>query len=93
MEPAGDRDAAAYEGAPRAPRAGTKLDRIVDILSREAGATIDDLIGATGWLPHTARAALTGLRKRGYEVRLDRADKTSGPVYRMVAPRAQGSAA
>ncbi len=92
-EPVGDRDAPAKEVALRAPRAGTKLDRIVDILSREAGATIGDLIDATGWLPHTARAALTGLRKRGYEVRLDRADKKNGPVYRLDAQRAQGSAA
>jgi hypothetical protein len=35
-------------------------------MSTEEGATIDDLTGATNWLPHTARAALTGLRKRGY---------------------------
>ena len=35
-EPAGDRDAAAYEGAPRAPRAGTKLDRIIDLLSNQS---------------------------------------------------------
>ena len=26
------------------------------------------LVAATGWLPHTTRAALTGLRKRGYAV-------------------------
>jgi hypothetical protein len=27
---------------------------------------VDELIGATGWLPHTARAALTGLRQKGF---------------------------
>jgi hypothetical protein len=36
-------------------------------LSRPEGATIDDLLSATMWLPHTTRAALTGLRKEGYE--------------------------
>ena len=41
------------------------------------GATLAELVAATGWLPHTTRAALTGLRKRGYAVGIDRADKTS----------------
>lgn len=30
------------------------------------GASLDELAGATGWLPHTTRAALTGLRKKGH---------------------------
>ena len=51
-----------------APRAGTKQALIVEMLSRERGATLDALIEATGWLPHTTRAALTGLRKKGYVI-------------------------
>ena len=51
-----------------APRAGSKQALIVDMLSKERGVTIDALIKATGWLPHTTRAALTGLRKRGFAV-------------------------
>ena len=50
------------------PRAGSKLARVIDLLQRSDGATILQLIEATGWLPHTTRAALTGLRKRGYAV-------------------------
>ena len=38
------------------------------MLSAEQGATIEALIAATGWLPHTTRAVLTGLRKRGYAI-------------------------
>ena len=41
---------------------------VIEHLQRAAGATIIDLTQATGWLPHTTRAALTGLRKRGYAV-------------------------
>ena len=44
------------------------------MLSRKAGATLEALVDATGWLPHTTRAALTGLRKRGYTVLLERQD-------------------
>jgi Protein of unknown function (DUF3489) len=49
-------------------RAGTKQALIVEMLSKDRGATLDALIGATGWLPHTTRAALTGLRKKGYVI-------------------------
>jgi DNA-binding IclR family transcriptional regulator len=41
---------------------------VIELLRRAGGATIVDLTQATGWLPHTTRAALTGLRKRGYAV-------------------------
>ncbi len=51
-----------------ATRTGSKQALIVDMLSKEGGVTIDALIKATGWLPHTTRAALTGLRKRGFAV-------------------------
>ncbi len=47
------------------------------------GATISELIAATGWLPHTTRAALTGLRKRGYALTLDRSDRTRGSIHRI----------
>lgn len=48
-----------------APRSGSKIAAVLDLLARNEGASIDEIIGATGWLPHTTRAALTGLRKRG----------------------------
>jgi hypothetical protein len=51
------------------PRTGTKQALILDLLHRAEGASIDDLIAATGWLPHTSRAALTGLRQKGYALR------------------------
>jgi hypothetical protein len=50
------------------PREGSKLALVIELLRSADGATIVDLTQATGWLPHTTRAALTGLRKRGYAV-------------------------
>jgi hypothetical protein len=41
------------------------------------------LIDATGWLAHTTRAVLTGLRKRGYAVGIDRSHKERGSIYRI----------
>ena len=37
-----------------------------------------------GWLPHTTRAVLTGLRRRGYTIERERSEK-DGSVYRIVA--------
>ena len=40
-------------GAPTAPpRQGTKIARVVELLQRDKGARLDELIAATGWLPH-----------------------------------------
>ena len=52
----------------QAPREGSKLDGVLALLRQPGGASIAQMIEATGWLPHTTRAALTGLRKRGYSI-------------------------
>lgn len=64
-------DAAAADAAPEPqalPRSGTKSAAVIALLTREQGATLAELIEETGWLPHTTRAALTGLRKKGHVI-------------------------
>jgi hypothetical protein len=56
------------QSAKTTARAGSKLARVIDLLQRPDGATILHLTEETGWLPHTTRATLTGLRKRGYAI-------------------------
>lgn len=66
--------------------AGTesKRDRLIGMLSRDAGTTIAEISAALGWKPHTTRAAITGLRKSGREVETAKsADGTSGLIYRI----------
>ena len=46
----------------------TKAGTILDLLQRPTGASIAELTKATGWQPHSVRAALTGLRKKSREV-------------------------
>ncbi len=53
---------------PAPPRAASKIASVTDLLQRGEGATLAELIAATDWLPHTTRAALTGLRKKGYAI-------------------------
>jgi hypothetical protein len=62
------------------PRAGTKQAVIITLLERQQGATLDELVTATGWLPHTTRAALTGLRKKRYTIAKQR-DESGKTVY------------
>ena len=68
------------------PRPTSKIAAVIGLLSRVEGTTLAELISATGWLPHTTRAALTGLRKRGYTLTLDRTDRQRGSVYQITSP-------
>ena len=45
---------------------GLKLTKA--LCSEKSSTTLDDMVVVTGWLPHTTRAALTGLRNKGYEL-------------------------
>jgi hypothetical protein len=65
------------------PRQGSKLAEVMTLLGRKQGADIEELTSATGWLPHTTRAALTGLRKRGFAIERSRSDQGAS-VYRIV---------
>ena len=76
---------AAAEPARITLRPGTKQALIAGLLGRKQGATLDELIAATGWLPHTTRAALTGLRHKGCT--LEKSTREDGKtVYRIVPP-------
>ncbi len=57
-----------------ATRPGTKQAVVVDLLRSDAGASLSELTGVTGWLPHTTRAALTSLRKRGFAIATEKVE-------------------
>jgi Protein of unknown function (DUF3489) len=82
--PAGDRDRGA------APRSRSKLALIIGLLSRE-GVTLSDITAATGWLPHTARAALTGLRHKGHALTSSK-ENGGARTYRITIPGDQAQA-
>ena len=64
----------------------TKPERLLALMGREGGATREELTSATGWLPHTVRAAITGLRKRGHDIRCKRKDGATRYVVEVIAP-------
>ena len=67
-----------------APRRGSKRAQIIALMQGVTGATLDDMVEATGWLPHTTRAALTGLRHKGYAIAKSR-NAEAKTVYRIDA--------
>lgn len=59
------------------PRPGSKIASVIAMLQRNEGASLDELVLATSWLPHTTRAALTGLRKKGHVINKRSVDNTT----------------
>ncbi len=68
-----------------AARPGGKLGQVLDAVAAEDGATLAELVALTGWQPHTTRAALTRLRRRGFVLVLGSADSAGDrKAYRAV---------
>lgn len=67
--------------APPAVRTSKRSD-VIALLQQPDGATTAELIASTDWLPHTMRAALTGLRKSGHTI--ERSKRGTETCYRIV---------
>ena len=70
---------------PRQRREGTKQALLIDMLRRSEGATIDQIVEATGWQRHTARGAISGAvkKKLGLTVVSEKPEKGER-IYRIV---------
>ncbi|WP_375550741.1 DUF3489 domain-containing protein [Rhodophyticola porphyridii] len=74
----------------------TKKDQLIRLLGSKNGCDIKLLSAKLGWQQHTTRAALSGLRKAGYEVAHEKPKSggvskyriTSSPVTREITPAA-----
>ena len=80
-ETAGD---AASAPKARKPREGTKQAQLIAMLRTPKGATIDEIVTATAWQPHTVRGAFAGALKKklGLEVTSEKVEGR-GRVYRL----------
>ncbi len=65
--------------APRPPRPDTKQAQVLALLRRPEGASGPQLIGATGWAPHTVRGFLAGLARKGITVTVLERVRQVGP--------------
>ncbi|MTH35150.1 DUF3489 domain-containing protein [Paracoccus limosus] len=72
------------EAAPKArtPREGTKQATLIAMLRAPDGATIEEIMAATGWQSHTVRGAMAGALKKklGLEVTSEKVEDR-GRVY------------
>ena len=68
------------------PAKPTKIETFLKQLRRPNGASIAQLQKTTGWQPHSVRAALTGLRKKGHNIERDK-DTKGVTRYRVAGER------
>ncbi len=71
-----------------AVRPGTKQALLIDLLTRKKGATIEEIVEATGWQPHSVRGAISGALKKklGLAVTSEKVGGR-GRVYRIAGSR------
>jgi hypothetical protein len=66
------------------PRANTKQATLIEMLRRNMGATIDELMEATGWQPHSVRGVMSGTLKKKLKLRIaNEKVEGRGRVYRI----------
>ena len=71
----------------------TKKTRLIILLSKNTGSDITSISKRFGWLPHTTRAALSRLRKAGYdEITSVKAGTGKPTKYRITSAPAEQSA-
>jgi hypothetical protein len=72
------------DGSTSVARPSSKQTLLIDLLKRKSGATIDELVKATGWQAHSIRGAISGALKnrRGLAVASEKVDGR-GRVYRI----------
>ena len=64
-------------------RAGSKQARIIEMLRAPSGATIDAMVHATGWQPHSVRGFLAGIIRKKLGLNLLSAAAESGRIYQI----------
>ena len=67
------------------PKRVTRKDQLIKLLSGRTGAKITEISERFGWLPHTTRAALSGLRKAGYTLTSEKVSKGKLARYKITA--------
>src|SRR5262249_48780223 len=73
------RATAKASGAPRKPREGTKQEAVLKLLHREEGATIAQVMEATGWASHTVRGFFARPQKKGIDSQVKERVKLAQP--------------
>ena len=65
------------------PRPGSKQAKVIDLLKRPEGATVVEVMEATGWQAHTVRGMFSGTLKKQQGLMVVSAKGDRGRVYRI----------
>ena len=69
---------------PIAIRSGTKQAEIIALIQRPEGASIAEIVEATGWMPHSARGLISGGLKKKLGLSITTVtDATRGRIYQI----------
>jgi Protein of unknown function (DUF3489) len=60
-----------------------KLAVVIALLKRPEGASVEDMMTATGWQAHSVRGAMSGALKKKLGLAIDSAKTETGRVYRI----------
>ena len=74
----------AASNKPRTARAGSKTSKILNLLQRPNGASLAELVKATGWQPHSVRGFLSGVLKKKMALKIRSSARDNGDrAYRL----------
>ena len=73
---------------PPYPADASKQDRMIALMTRHFGTTIEELVAATGWQQHSIRGAISGVLKKRMELVISSEMEARGRVYRIAGDRA-----
>ena len=62
----------------------TKKAQLIRMLSAKSGADAAAISRKLGWQAHTTRAAITGLRKSGFQISSEKRENSKGRSYRII---------
>ena len=71
----------------------SKQAAVIALLRRPEGATVTEIVAATGWQPHTVRGLFSGTLKKKLGLTLSSAQEQRGRVYRIIGTSGAGGAA
>jgi len=70
---------------PAATKGQSKGDKVVALLRRDRGATLEDMMKATGWQKHSVRGFMAGALRKRHGLTAASEKTETGRVYRVAA--------
>ena len=77
---------------PKAPRKDSKQAQLIAMLRRAKGATIDEVVEALEWQPHTVRGAIAGALKKKLGLRSSRRNRVPAAAFTALRNEANAGA-